>query len=117
MRRCIRVLRVIGVSSYQHVLKYHVHHSLNILIGGHETARPGLRTVNSGFCIGFSEGSLKSSKTYEKYTVYNKKGTSSRIFNFSFHHFMKIFLFNLLISKDLDLHLYDLTEAPMNIEY
>lgn len=71
--------------------------------------------MNSGLCIGFSESILKSSKTYEKYTVYNKKRmngfhtffTSSRIFDFSFHHFMKIFLFNLLlIPKDLDPDLY-----------
>lgn len=69
--------------------------------------------MNSGFCIRFSEGSLEA---YEKYTVYNKKRmngfhvffTSSRIFNFSFHHFMKFFLFNLLlILKILDLNLYD----------
>lgn len=80
-------------------------------------------------------------EAYEKYTVYNKKGmnsfhiffTSSRIFNFSFHHFMKIFLFNLLILKGLNLNLYDrpyslhlsftafktpeLHEAPMSNEY
>ena len=70
-------------------------------------ARPGLHTVNSGLCIGFSESILKSSKFYEKYTVYNKKGmnsfytlfTSSKFFNFSFHHFMKIFLFNLLLIR------------------
>ena len=95
--------------------------------------------MNSGFCIRFSEGSLE---TYEKYTVYNKKGmngfhfffTSSRIFNFSFHHCMKFFLFNLLlILRVLDLNLYDcpyslnlsftafktpeLQEALMNIKY
>ena len=68
--------------------------------------------MNSGFCVGFSEGSLE---TYEKYTVYNKKRMngfhiffkSSRIFNFSFHHCMKFFLFNLLILRVLDLNLYD----------
>ena len=73
----------------------------------HQIARPRLRTVNSSLFIGFSESILKSSKTYEKYTVYNKKGmngfctffTSSKIFNFSFHHFMKIFLFNLLLIR------------------
>lgn len=79
-------------------------------------------------------------KTYGKYTIHNKKGmngfhtffTSPRFFNFSFHHFMN-FLFNLLISKVLDLDLYDrpyslhlnftafknpeLHEALMNIGY
>ena len=84
--------------------------------------------MNSGFCIGFSEGSLE---TYEKYTVYNKKGmngfhiffTSSRIFNFSFHHFMKFFLFN-LYDRPYSLHLSftafktpELHEALMNIKY
>ena len=84
--------------------------------------------MNSGFCIGLSEGSLE---TYEKYTIYNKKGmnsfhtffTSSRIFNFSFHHFMNFFFFN-LYDRQYSLHLRftafknsELHEALINVKY
>ena len=79
----------------------------------HQTARPGLRTVNSGFCIGFSEGS-----SYQKYTVYNKEMNdlhvfpTPRIFSYSFYYFIKILLNHLLILQNLYLDFYD---RPYNL--